>query len=235
MYKNFLFDLDGTLLPMDMDLFIKLYFKSVCKRFVPILNVDSDTLIKALWYGTKQMGLNDGTKTNKDVFWKAAEEVCGKSLVEYIEQFDDYYCNEFIAAKRATTVNPYAKKSVEYIKEHGGRLIAATNPIFPEVATRRRLEWAGVSPEDFEYITFYENSSSCKPNLKYYEDICEKCDINPKESIMIGNDVDEDMCSEKLGFDTFLITDSLVNRDNKDFSKYKNGSFQSFYDFLTDK
>ena len=52
---------------------------------------------------------------------------------------------------------------------------------------------------------------------------------------MIGNDVDEDMCSEKLGFDTFLITDSLVNRDNKDFSKYKNGSFQSFYDFLTDK
>ena len=42
---------------------------------------------------------------------------------------------------------------------------------------------------------------------------------------MIGNDVDEDLCSAKLGFDTYLITDTIVNRDNKDYSDYKNGSF----------
>ena len=49
MYKNYLFDLDGTLLPMDMDKFIKLYFGSLCKRFVPILKVEPDTLINAVW------------------------------------------------------------------------------------------------------------------------------------------------------------------------------------------
>ena len=49
----------------------------------------------------------------------------------------------------------------------------------------------------------------------------------------IGNDVDEDLCSAKLGFDTYLITDTIVNRQNKDYSDYKNGSFEEFYkDFL---
>ena len=70
-------------------------------------------------------------------------------------------------------------------------------------------------------------------NLKYFEEICKKQDIKPEDSIMIGNDVDEDLCSAKLGFDTYLITDTIVNRDNKDYSDYKNGSFEEFYkDFL---
>lgn len=150
-------------------------------------------------------------------------------LTPYIEQFDDYYSNEFIAAKQAVGFTPYAKKSIEFIKKNGGRLIAATNPIFPAVATKRRLEWAGVSADDFEFVSTYENSCCCKPNLKYFEFICEKCGIKPEESIMIGNDIDEDMCSEKLGFDTYLITDCIINRENRDYSKLKHGTFEEFY------
>lgn len=52
---------------------------------------------------------------------------------------------------------------------------------------------------------------------------------------MIGNDVEEDMCTEKLGFDTYLITDCLLNRENKDISCYRNGSFEEFYNYLTQK
>lgn len=112
-------------------------------------------------------------------------------------------------------------------------MIAATNPIFPKPATYKRLEWAGLNPEDFEYITVYDNSSSCKPNLLYFKDLCEKCGISPKESLMVGNDVDEDLCSAELGFDTFLITDCIINRNDKDYSSYKNGSFEDFYNYLT--
>lgn len=233
MYKNYLFDLDGTLLPMDMEKFTKLYFGALCKRFVPVLGIDADTLVKAIWKGTGAMTKNDNTRLNKDVFWETASAVAGMNLFEYCDQFDDFYTKEFIAAKEATQFTPYAKKSIDYIKQNGGRLIAATNPIFPQVATYRRLEWAGVSPEDFEFITVYDNSGSCKPNLKYFESICEKCNIKPEESIMIGNDVDEDMCSAQLGFDTYLITDTIVNRENKDYSNYKNGTFEEFYKFLT--
>lgn len=45
---------------------------------------------------------------------------------------------------------------------------------------------------------------------------------------MIGNDVDEDLCSAKLGFDTYLITDTIVNRDNKDYSDYKTAVLRNF-------
>lgn len=49
---------------------------------------------------------------------------------------------------------------------------------------------------------------------------------------MIGNDVDEDLCSSTLGFDTYLITDTIVNRENKDFSEHKNGTWEEFYNSL---
>lgn len=229
MYKNYLFDLDGTLLPMDMDKFIKLYFGALCKRFCPVLNVEPDTLVKAVWKGTGAMTNNNCSCLNKDIFWKVASAECKIDLTPYIEQFDDFYKNEFIAAKQATGFTPYAKKSIDFIKKNGGRLIAATNPIFPAVATYRRLEWAGVSADDFEFVTTYDNSGCCKPNLKYFEFICKECGIKPEDSIMIGNDVDEDMCSAKLGFDTYLITDTVINRDGKDYSSYKHGTFEQFY------
>ncbi len=231
-YKNFLFDLDGTLLPMNMDNFIKLYMASLCKRMIPVLKIPSDTLINAVWKGMSAMYKNDNTLSNKDVFWNTAEQVCGMDLRRYSEEFDDYYLTEFTSVKQATGFNPYAKRCVNLIKAHGGRLIVATNPIFPEIATLRRLSWAGLLGTDFELITCYENSGYCKPNLKYYSMICDKCGIKPEESIMIGNDVDEDMCSAALGFDTYLITDCIINRKDRDYSMYKNGSFEDFYNFL---
>lgn len=233
MYKNFLFDVDGTLLPMDMEVFIKLYLGALCKRFCPSLNIAPETLTNAIWSGTGAMIKNDGALTNREVFWNTANLVCNKNISEFESDFDDFYKNEFVSSKDGTSLNPYAKKCVDFIKSTGATLIAATNPIFPQVATFRRLEWAGVNAKDFDYITVYENSNFCKPNLKYYEEICKKQNINPTESIMIGNDVDEDLCAKELGFDTFLITDCLINKSNKDYSSFKHGSFEDFYNFLT--
>lgn len=232
MYKNILFDVDGTLLPMDMDVFIKLYFGSLCKRFSPILGIEPEMLTKAIWKGTAAMIHNDGSVSNKEAFWGVASNACGIDLLPYEKDFDNYYENEFVAAKAATNPSPYAQKCVELAKSKGIKLIAATNPIFPEVATRRRLEWAGLNPDDFEYVTTYDNASYAKPNLKYYLEICEKCSINPEESLMVGNDVDEDMCTSELGFDTYLVTDCIINKSNKDLSLIKKGSFEDFYNYL---
>ena len=237
MYKNVLFDLDGTLLPMDMDAFTKLYFGSLCKRFCPVLGVEPEVLVNAVWKGTAAMVKNDNSKTNKERFWEVASNECNMDLTHYIEQFDDYYLSEFIEAKRATRQTPFAKKCVELVRQklpEGGKLIAATNPIFPEVATMRRLHWAEVSPNNFDFITVYDNSGFCKPNLEYYRMICDKCGIKPEESLMIGNDVDEDLVAGELGFDTYLVTDTMVNRQNKDYSEYKHGTFEELFGYLAD-
>lgn len=232
MYKNFLFDLDGTLLPMDLKKFIELYLASFCTRFSPVTEIAPKQLADAIWQGSAAMARNDGSCLNSELFWKALNRACGKDMRFYSELFDDYYRNEFSHARKATRQSAAAKSSVEYIKENGGRLVVATNPIFPKAATYTRIKWAGLDPDDFDYITVYDNSSSCKPNLNYYEEICSLCGFVPEESIMIGNDVDEDMCASRLGIGTFLVTDCLINREDKDISAYCHGSFDEFYERL---
>ena len=95
MYKNYLFDLDGTLLPMDMQNFTEHYFKSLCKKASPAIGIEPQVLINSVLGGLKAMSTNDGVENNHDVFWKAASSVCGKDLTQYSELFDDYYKNEF--------------------------------------------------------------------------------------------------------------------------------------------
>ena len=50
-------------------------------------------------------------------------------------------------------------------------MVAATNPLFPKVATMNRLRWAGFDPEDFALFTTYEHYHYCKPNPAYYTEV----------------------------------------------------------------
>ena len=59
-----LFDLDGTLLPMDQDVFTTGYFKSLCKKVAP-LGYEPEKLVKAIWAGMAAMVKNDGSETNE--------------------------------------------------------------------------------------------------------------------------------------------------------------------------
>jgi FMN phosphatase YigB (HAD superfamily) len=110
--------------------------------------------------------------------------------------------------------------------------VLATNPLFPAVATESRIRWAGLSPEDFELYTTFENSRYCKPNLAYYEDILATLSVSGEECVMVGNDVEEDMIAERLGMKTFLLTDCLINKNGEDISKWAHGGFEELKEFL---
>jgi FMN phosphatase YigB (HAD superfamily) len=220
-----IFDLDGTLLPMpDQDLFLNTYFKALAKKLVPY-GINAQELIKAVWEGTKAMITNDGTKTNEERFWDTFCAVLGDEVRKLESVFEDFYTNEFNETKCATSENPLAKECIHMLKEKGYRLILATNPVFPRVATFARIKWAGLNPEDFELITTYENSSYCKPNLDYYREILKTIGKEPGECMMVGNDVKEDMGVLKLGMDAFLLKDCLINTGNVDISHLKQGNF----------
>ena len=108
----------------------------------------------------------------------------------------------------------------------------ATNPIFPAIATKSRISWAGLQLEDFEYYTTYENSSYCKPNPKYYIDILEKLNCKPDECLMVGNDVEEDMIAQSIGMKVFLLTDCLINKNDKDITQFQHGGFNELYQYI---
>ena len=71
MIKMVLFDLDGTLLPMDQDVFIKAYFGGIAKRMARY-GYEPEKLISSIWAGTVDMIKNDGSKTNEVAFWKVS-------------------------------------------------------------------------------------------------------------------------------------------------------------------
>jgi FMN phosphatase YigB (HAD superfamily) len=217
-----LFDLDGTLLPMDQNVFIKAYFGGLARRLAPY-GYDPQKLIDSIWQGTAAMVKNNGDTTNEERFWQGFEAAYGKAAREDEEYFADFYREDFDKVSVSCGYTPAARKIMDTVKACGLRTALATNPIFPAMATERRIAWAGLSPADFELVTTYENSRFCKPNPNYYRDIMQTLGVCPEECLMVGNDVVEDMVAETLGCQVFLLTDCIINRAGTDISDYPRG------------
>jgi FMN phosphatase YigB (HAD superfamily) len=229
--KVVLFDLDGTLLPMDMEQFTKAYFGLLAKKLAP-LGYEPEKLIQSIWTGTAAMVKNDGTKPNEKAFWDKFCEIYGEKAIKDLPYFDAYYREDFDKVQASCGFSPLAKKVVDSLKERGYRVALATNPIFPSIATEKRIAWAGLSPSDFEMFTTYENSRFCKPNLNYYKDILAKLEVSAEECLMIGNDVSEDMVAAELGMNVFLLTDCILNKKNDDITKYFRGGFPELLQYI---
>lgn len=232
--KAILFDLDATLLPMDQDLFIKAYFKSLAEKLAHY-GYEPKQLMNALFLGIDAMINNDGTQTNENAFWGKFKTVFGDKALDDITLHEEYYKNDFDALKAVCGYNAKANEVVKHLKSKGVRVILATNPVFPTIATHKRIAWAGLDKEDFELITTFENSSYCKPNSKYYLEILDKVGLSPCDCIMIGNDTRDDMSAKETGMDVFLLTDCLINTENLDVSTFPNGSFDELLRYLDEK
>ena len=227
-----LFDLDGTLLKMDQDEFVKTYFKYLAIHLAP-RGYEADKLLKVFWAGVAAMTTNDGSGSNEEAFWKVFVEAYGEKSIEDIEYIDEFYKNGFNKVEAVCGKYKEANEIIALVKEKGKTPILATNPLFPHTATENRMRWAGLEAADFAEYTTYENCHFCKPNLKYYEELLERHNLKPEECIMVGNDVEEDMIpTEKLGMRGFLLANCLINKRNQDTSKYPQGDFEALKVYL---
>ena len=218
-----LFDLDGTLLPMEQERFIKAYLGAL-GSYLGEYGYDPG-IARVILSGTADMLKNDGSRTNEKVFWAKMRAVYGESVMTALPILDRFYSEEFNKVKDACGYTAEARSLIDLLKQKGYRLVLATNPLFPAVATYARIRWAGLSPEDFSYVSVYENSHFSKPNTAYYREILEKLSLDPAECMMVGNDVSDDMVARELGIDVFLLTDNLINNDGYEISEFKQGSF----------
>ena len=231
MTKAILFDLDGTLLPMDQEVFVRDYLGRMAKFLAPH-GYDPESLMKALWAGIGAMVKNDGGATNEDTFWRSFDAAIGKNARQDEALFTQFYTDIFPQSRDSCGFNPAAAEAIREIKAMGYRVVLATNPLFPAIATRSRIRWAGLNPEDFELVTTYENSHYCKPNPDYYREILGKLSLDGSQCLMVGNDVGEDMIAGILGMKVFLLTDCLINSAGGDISVYPNGSFPELLHYI---
>ena len=229
--KAVLFDLDGTLLPMDQDKFVELYFGLLAKKMAPF-GYNPEQYIKAIWAGTKEMIKNNGQATNEQVFFKKYSELFGEDAVKDEETLAEFYEKDFVKTQSVCRLDPETANVIKKLKEMGVKVVVATNPIFPKVAIMHRVKWAGLNPDDFEHITHYGNSRFSKPNPNYYLDIAEKLGVKPENCLMVGNDVSDDMPATKAGMKVFLKTRCLINKLNEDITQYPNGDWDKFWDYF---
>ena len=197
-----LFDLDGTLLSNNMDVFLPHYLKLLSVRTAHIM--PPERFVAHLLRATESMIANDGRATNEEVFAKAFFPVNGHSREEVEPLFRDFYANDFPKLRKYVQRKPEARRIVQLAFDLGLDVVIATNPVFPAVAVYQRLAWASVDDFPYDLVTTYENSRATKPNLLYFEHVLESIGHPPEATLVVG-DEDMDMVAAHLGCRTFLV------------------------------
>ena len=226
--KAILFDMDRTLLPMDEELFIKAYFGGLAQKLCPV-GIDQEPLVSAIWKATGAMIQNDGSQTNEEAFWSVFAEETGRDATPFMAASDAFYQKEFFEVKAVTGENPLAIEAIKTARMAVDYVVLASQPIFPMAAQLARASFVGLKKEDFDMITAYETERYAKPNPKYYEAICERLGVEPKDCLMIGNDEKEDMyAASAAGLNCYLVTDHINAREDYPW----NGPRGSFMDMI---
>lgn len=233
MIDTVLFDLDGTLLPIDIKVFVTSYLGAI-GRFARGRGINGFAFVTAVREGLDAMFDNDGTQSNENAFWAAFGDRFSRthSQDEVRELCMDFYRTDFNRIADKVEPDPFAACAIDLLKARGYRIALATNPLFPHIATWERCGWTGVDPAKFELITTYEDYSFAKPKIGYYREVLDNLGVEASRCLMVGNDVDEDMCASELGIATYLITPYLLNRSESDLDVYEKGTLEDLCTYI---
>lgn len=231
MITTILFDLDGTLLPIDTEEFTEKYFMEISVKLKDYFTPEE--VVKNIWDSTMYMISNiDPDKTNEEAFFEDFYERINHKAEILNPIFNDFYEKDFNNIREISTKSKYMIDAVALLKQKGYDLVVATNPLFPEKAILHRIEWAGLNKDDFIFISSLEKMHYCKPRLEFYEevlDIIQKC---PQHCMMVGNDIEEDMIAKNLGMKTYLIKDHIIGTITEDLIIDYKGNYEDFYEFV---
>ncbi|MDR1794936.1 MAG: HAD family hydrolase [Erysipelotrichaceae bacterium] len=226
-YSTVLFDLDGTLLPMDYDAFFNVYFNALSSS-LDCFGFSRQVQMQALMAGIETMMRNDGSRTNREAFWSVYENKLGTTEAQIIDVINHFYSEVFPTLQSGAGYNPLSNKIVEVLKAKGYTLALATNPMFPTTATEQRVKWAGLNWDDFAAISCYEDYHFCKPNPDYFRELLHNINRQPQECLMVGNDTSEDGSCLLAGIECVIINDCLI--DKKQIATIPKKSLQEFYE-----
>jgi FMN phosphatase YigB (HAD superfamily) len=202
------FDLDGTLLDVDMTAFLGQYLRLAAARLAHL--IPPDQFVPHLMRATNVMVENDGRATNEAVFWEAFTPLVKRERAELEPAFEAFYAEDFPRLQALTQRKEGARAVVETALASGCDVLITTNPVFPATAIAQRLEWAGLDDLPFQRVTTYENSRYCKPNLRFFDALAEELGRAPAECLVVG-DEDMDMVAALAGYPTFLTPSATTN------------------------
>ena len=163
--KAVLFDLDGTLLDIDLGRFLRDYFTALGPVVSEVLGLDDPREgLAAVIEGTDAMSLPHPGLTNREAFNARFHELtqADLDLEKYALPFERFYREVFPGLRRDFGPMPGALEALQTCHDLGHRVAIATNPIFPRSAVDERMRWAGISHVEVHVITSYEEMHATK-------------------------------------------------------------------------
>lgn len=202
-----LFDLDGTLLDLDLSDFLRRYFAALEHAVRPLFSEAREraSFMKALDAAVGAMMTSHPGTTNQDIFFEHLQDRTGMDRQAYWPLFEEFYAEAFPLLGTDAGPAKGARRAVTTALDLGFRVAIATNPIFPRAAIDHRMTWAEVADLPVHLVTTAEQMESCKPSPSYYLQTARLLDVAPAECLMVGDDRVLDMPASDVGMSTFYV------------------------------
>jgi len=204
-----LFDLDGTLLDIDLDPFLRDYLGALGPFVADSIGngLTPAQATEAVMEGTRVMAEPHPGRTNQQAFNAEFERRTGADLsaAHHESALERFYSEVFPGLGSELHAFDGAVAAVQSALDLGLRVAIATNPIFPLSAVKARMRWAGLDELEVHAITSYETMNATKPHALYYTETAALLGVAVDECLMVGDDRTLDMSAADVGMKTYYV------------------------------
>lgn len=211
-----LFDLDGTLVDVDMNRFVPSYLRRLTEYMRA--QVNPAQAIQTLHHAVAAMFANtDANRTLESILLDVLDSELAISPELYAASLEQLCQNDLEELRPLVTGHPLSPQLIESSLNNGWEVVLATNPIFPRVVIDARLAWGELSSEDFHHVTAYETAHFCKPSALFFEEVLQQLQLPAEACLMVGNDTLHDLSASQVGMQTCLLTPWSIKRSEAHF------------------
>lgn len=230
-FRAVLFDLDGTLLQVQMQQFIPRYISALHAYCQDLTS--HQRLQEAMCAGIHfLLATENGVQTNQQRLFEFVAAQLDLNPQLLAQRYADFLASDFEFLATGIQSLSLANALVNICVRAKVPVVLATNPVFPRQLIEARCRWAGIDVAAFDLVTSLENSRYCKPQLGYFYALAEELSIDPQDCLMVGNDTSHDLAAGETGMTTWLVDTWLMVRKGPNFTPNFRGNHQQLHDFL---
>lgn len=226
MYKNYLFDLYGTLIDINTDE----WCDEIWEKMALVYSLSGAAYTAEELHKEYDRLVTDETDRIPKEKYTTTPEPLIENVFRRLYTQKGVECSHETAAYTGRVFRAFSIKFIklydgvhelfEAIRSHGGKIYLLSNA--QRIFTEPEIRMLGIYDE-FDYVMISSDEGCAKPDKKFYECMLKKFDMKPEETIMIGNDYRTDIRGAyEAGLDSlYLDTDISPEIKGELLAKYK--------------